>query len=170
MANTFLADFTRRDDRYGERSVTVTWYSSAAGPVATVLHELSLVVGDPTETFEHTESDGRTLYKRRWDVSDAQLPAVAAWIDRHESALDRAQAGVVALWVVGFRWLAEHRRNHSEFTEPLIFGVVLSRPRVVRVRFVFYDAQHYRNIKRHFEAIGLASLNDRYISPKAALL
>jgi hypothetical protein len=168
-ANRFLTEHTRLDDRHGERSVTVTWRSSASDRVATILHQLSGVVGDPSEKLERSEL-GAACYKAQWNVSEDQLPMVVAWLDKHELDLERLHAGVVALRIVGFWWLPRHRRHQNEFPEPLIFGVVLSRPRAIMVPFLFYDVLHYREIKRYLEGIGLASLSDGHISPKAALL
>ena len=169
-ANRFLAEHTRLDDRHSERNVTVTWLSSASDPVADILHQLLGVVGDPSETFDRAQADGRTFHKVRWDVSEEQWPTVAAWLDQNEAELEQLHVGVVALRMVAFWWLPKHRRNHEEFPEPLIFGVVLSRPRAIMVPFLFYDAEHYCEIKRYLEEVGLASLNDRHVSPKAALL
>ena len=169
-ANRFLAEHTRLDDRHSERSVTVTWHSSVSNPIADILHELFRAVGDPSESFDRAQPDGRTFNKLRWNVSEEQLPTVAAWLDQHEAQLEQLHTGVVALRMVAFWWLPEHRRNHREFPEPLIFGIVLSRPRAIMVPFLFYDVEHYREIKRYLEDVGLASLNDRHISPKAALL
>ena len=172
------------------RTLEAVWQSGPADALAEAVGEIRRVLPAPTQLTESSQPDpmsflnalnamrsgrpvGGTLGGIRcravWDLTDWQLPVVAEWLDRFDATLARHPGAVFVHQHVGCQWLPHVRGGRAELAHPMGLGLVLTHLRHIQVPFEFYDADHYRTVRRYLAEIDLATLSDRSVLPRGAL-
>jgi hypothetical protein len=185
-AERFLDDHTVIEGQ-NEQSLELSWQTADVDQFAGAVDAISAVLSPPTENSEHVQPTilqfaaaklsgtswsgpkNSRLRREVWTLTDGEFPRVAHWLDEYESSFPKFGAGAYAHKHVAFRWAEHHRVGKTEWAERMVFGVNLTRPRSISMLISFYDADHYRRIKKYMSDIGLATLIDKYVRPKRAL-
>jgi hypothetical protein len=131
---------------------------------APLVAELQQLLGNPVEANSHSLG-GLTMHMQSWHYQEAQLPAIAAFYDRHAAVFKKRKVNLTAAGTWFFTW-----RDDSS-AEPVggNLACYITSPLTVGTHFAFRDFKHYEEIKQHFQQVGLLEMSEKHLTPKALM-
>lgn len=137
------------------------WPTSSEADVAPLVAELEASLGAPFETTDVPL--GPPMRMQSWHFQAQQLPAIAAFYDRHAAVLQKRKVNLVAAGTWFFTW------RDDPSADPLggHLACYITSPLTVGTHFAFRDFQHYEAIKQHFQQVGLLEMSEKHLTPKA---
>jgi hypothetical protein len=156
-----------------QSELTLGWNVIKRPEVSAIADDAGVALGGAT--FEHERPDvrpdavGETYRIRRWKIGGDDLPKVASWFDRISGPI--ATYEVTAHCSIGwfFAWRDEPLPLRKFESAGGHFMIHLGSPHRISTAFSFWSIEKYDEIKQYLQAIGLAELSDRHLTPKAEM-